>query len=331
MDIQKDLVSIIVPVYNVELYIEECLNSLIHQTYKNIEIIIVVDGSTDKSEDICKCFGQIDNRICIIKQENQGLSQARNTGLENAKGKYVTFVDSDDWLQQDAIYSLVEASLKEKADIVIAQGAITDKSLQNTSVQKNYYSEQKEQKLNSSRALEKLFCGKIPAYAWGKLYDISLFQKHSIRFTPNIHYEDIDIMYRLLDKAENIVILNKPIYCYRVREGSITATFRIGDVEDLLQIQRNLASYFKKTLEFRKTEFSYYQLSLLFFAYSILCRTKSCQRKKELLKDINRRKKQWKLPYRWYLKHQNLPMVYKIIAMKMGVAGILMKVILAIK
>ena len=331
MDITENLISIIVPVYNVELYIEDCLKSLINQTYKNIEIIIVIDGSTDESEKICEKYRLLDNRILIIRQVNKGLSEARNTGIKHARGKYVIFVDSDDWLEKSAVFDLLEATLKEKAEVVIGQCLITDKHLQNNPIQRNYCSEEDEQKLNSSSSLKKLFCGRIPAYAWGKLYDISLFKKHGIEFTPHIHYEDIDIMYRLLDKADRIIVINKPIYNYRVREGSITAVFRISDVEDLLQIKKRLTVYFRETPYFKKKEFSYYQLSLLFLEYSILYRTKKKKKRKELFRYIKDEKKQWKLSLKWYWRHRELPMIYKIIAMKIGVAGILIKIISTIK
>ena len=127
MDITENLISIIVPVYNVELYIEDCLKSLINQTYKNIEIIIVIDGSTDESEKICEKYRLLDNRILIIRQVNKGLSEARNTGIKHARGKYVIFVDSDDWLEKSAVFDLLEATLKEKAEVVIGQCLITDK------------------------------------------------------------------------------------------------------------------------------------------------------------------------------------------------------------
>lgn len=101
-----DKITVIVPVYNVENYLRKCLDSIISQTYKNIEIVVVNDGSTDASGEICKEFAEIDHRITYIEQENAGLSAARNTGLENMSGDYVTFVDSDDWIEQDYVETL---------------------------------------------------------------------------------------------------------------------------------------------------------------------------------------------------------------------------------
>lgn len=324
---KEDLVSVVVPVYNVEKYVGECLQSLIEQTYINIEIIIVIDGSTDKSEKICEEYGKEDGRIRIIKQENKGLSEARNTGIDNAKGEYITFVDSDDWLEKNAIFNLMDVMLKKKVDIVVGKILITDIYLQNNNIQKAYFKEKNKKEFGHSLALEQLFSGKLPAYAWGKLYDISLFKEYDIRFTPQIHYEDIDIMYRLLDKAQKIATFDQCIYHYRVRQGSITNVYKINDVEDLLGIQSRIVEYFKSTAYAKQEIFAYYQLSLLFLAYSILCKTGKDEKRKGLFTEIHRRQRRWKLTRQWYWHHRTLPMVNKIIGMKMGIAGIVIKLV----
>ena len=112
-----DLITIIVPVYNVEKYIRECIDSLLNQTYKNLEIILVDDGSKDKSGEICENYANADSRVKVIHKENEGLGFARNTGLTVAQGKFVTFIDSDDWLENDALQLLYGALKKENADI----------------------------------------------------------------------------------------------------------------------------------------------------------------------------------------------------------------------
>ena len=112
-----DKITVIVPVYNVESYLRKCLDSIIAQTYKNIEIVVVNDGSTDASAEICKEFVEIDHRIIYIEQENSGLSAARNTGLENMSGDYVTFVDSDDWIELDYVETLYKKITQYQADI----------------------------------------------------------------------------------------------------------------------------------------------------------------------------------------------------------------------
>ena len=115
-----DLISIIVPVYNSEEYLKQCIDSILRQTYKNIEIILVNDGSQDKSEDICREYLDCDNRVVYVKQSNNGVSSARNQGIKKASGKYIAFVDSDDCLTEDAIEILYTAQTKCNADLVIA-------------------------------------------------------------------------------------------------------------------------------------------------------------------------------------------------------------------
>ena len=112
-------ITVIVPVYNVEHYLDKCLDSVIKQTYKNIEIIVVNDGSTDNSGEICQEYAQKDNRIVYIEKENGGLSDARNAGLDQMTGSYVTFVDSDDWIEQDYVETLYQKITEYQADIAI--------------------------------------------------------------------------------------------------------------------------------------------------------------------------------------------------------------------
>ena len=114
----KKLVTVVVPIYNVERYLEKCLTSIILQTYKNLEVILVNDGSTDNSLNICKEFEKEDSRIRIISQENKGLSVARNVGIENAKGEYIAFVDSDDFISCKFIENLYNESIRNNSDIV---------------------------------------------------------------------------------------------------------------------------------------------------------------------------------------------------------------------
>ena len=123
------MISIIVPVYNVEDYIDKCLRSIVNQTYKDIEIILINDGSTDSSGDICLKWQEADNRIIYIKKKNEGQGAARNLGVKIAKGDYLTFVDADDWIEENAIACLYESEKKSNADIVIADFSLIFKDL----------------------------------------------------------------------------------------------------------------------------------------------------------------------------------------------------------
>lgn len=210
------LISIIVPIYNVEKYIFKCVDSIINQTYKNIEIILVDDGSTDNSGTICDEYEKKDNRIKVIHKKNGGLSDARNVGIDKAKGDYLVFVDSDDWVSDKMIEYLYNNACKYKADIV--QGdyikAYTEYNcIKNIKEEINHY--------NSIGALNNLYeeeCTKS-VVVWNKIYKKDLFEE--IRFPKGKLHEDEFTTYKLLHKAKNVVDSNIPIYYYRQREGSI--------------------------------------------------------------------------------------------------------------
>ena len=130
----NETISIIIPVYNVEKYLNKCLNSVIEQTYKNIEVILIDDGSTDNSGKICDEYAKNDIRIKIIHQQNGGVSTARNNGLEHATGKYITFVDSDDYIEKEMIETMAKKIMKKNADIVIC--GVTDRDEENNIINK---------------------------------------------------------------------------------------------------------------------------------------------------------------------------------------------------
>ena len=222
-----DKITVIVPVYNVENYLRKCLDSIMVQTYKNIEIIVVNDGSTDTSGEICKEFSGMDHRIIYIEQENAGLSAARNTGLNNMSGDYVTFVDSDDWIEQDYIETLYKKIVEYQADIAVGNyysynedeetyyfhiyaDAYYEKVYDNISIFENLY-ESHEMK---SFAL---------ISAWGKLYKAKLFDY--LRFDKGKLGEDGYFNQKIYLSVNKVVYLNKGLYAYRQRSGSITKTW----------------------------------------------------------------------------------------------------------
>lgn len=210
------LVSIVVPIYNVEKYLERCLNSLINQTYKNIEILLINDGSTDESEIICLKYIKKDSRIKYYKKENGGLSSARNKGIAVSMGKYISFIDSDDYVRNDMIETLLYYIVKNDADIVECNyyevrtnGKITEKK-------KNY----RIKSYNSSEAIKSLIDNEsITPTAWNKLYNRQLF--NNIKYTENIFHEDEDIIIKLLIKSKKIVSIPDCLYFYITRNGSI--------------------------------------------------------------------------------------------------------------
>lgn len=214
----NDSVSIIVPVYNVEKYVSVCIDSIVHQSYRNIEIILVDDGSTDKSGVICDKWQKKDRRIKVIHKKNGGLSSARNVGLDNAHGEYISFIDSDDFIKEDMLSSLIKEMKNYECDIVCCNYfyySNNNKQLHNVQI--------KENKLYSStEAINNLFYdGYYKFYAWNKLYKRSLFG-YQIRYPEGKLFEDITTTYKLFKKSNNILFLNRALYFYRVRQNSIT-------------------------------------------------------------------------------------------------------------
>ena len=215
-------ITVIVPVYNVENYLDKCLDSLVNQTYKNLEIIVINDGSTDNSGIICQEYAQKDNRIVYIEKENGGQSEARNMGLDRITGSYVTFVDSDDWVELNYVENLYKKITEYQADIAVgnyysfneAEGmyyfhifgdSCYEKVYDNVSIFENLY---ESQEMKSFALIS----------VWGKLYKADLL-KH-LRFDIGKLGEDGYLNQKIYLLAEKTIYLNKGLYAYRQREGS---------------------------------------------------------------------------------------------------------------
>lgn len=209
----NELISIIVPVYNVEEYINICLDSICAQTYENLEIILVDDGSTDKSGAICDEYSHKDKRIKVIHKENMGVSDSRNKGLSTATGDYIGFVDSDDWIAPNMYRLLYEGIKVNQADISICghTEVYNDKLMHHPNTPALY---------NNVKALEELVKGhSFRDYLWNKLFCKKLFD--TIEFPVGRTMEDKAIMYRLFDRSRTIVYLSEVLYYYRKWPGSI--------------------------------------------------------------------------------------------------------------
>ena len=218
----NEKITVIVPVYNVEHYLDKCLDSLINQTYKNLEIIVINDGSTDNSGEICQEYAQKDNRIVYIEKENGGQSEARNMGLDRMTGSYVTFVDSDDWVELDYVETLYKKITEYRADIAVGNyysfnesegmyyfhifgDSYYEKVYDNVSIFENLY---ESQEMKSFALIS----------VWGKLYKADLV-KH-LRFDIGKLGEDGYLNQKIYLLAEKTIYLNKGLYAYRQREGS---------------------------------------------------------------------------------------------------------------
>ncbi|OKY52778.1 glycosyltransferase family 2 protein [Megasphaera cerevisiae] len=230
------LISIIVPVYNIDLYIKKCIKSLINQSYTQIEIILVDDGSQDKSGTICDQFAIIDKRITVIHQSNSGVSVARNRGLKEAQGEYIFFVDGDDYIESNMIESLFIIQRKYYADIVQC-GYFQEMTDSNIVCPLGEF---KELQLDKIAAIDKLIRTEdITNSVWNKLYTKDVIGQ--ISFNPEFEVaEDLLFNYEVMKKANCIVVYNIPLYHYVNRNSSCMRTlltnkhFQIFEVENII-------------------------------------------------------------------------------------------------
>ena len=210
----NQLVSILIPVYNVESYLSQCLDSLINQTYSNLQIVLINDGSKDNSWNIMQNYATKDNRIEIYNQENAGVATTRNRLLEKVKGNFVLFVDSDDWIELNMVEFLVEKAIKENTNMVVCGNVVND-----TIPALNY----KEEIWSKDKVIKEFlrhvhFNGSL----WNKLICVKLL-KNSPAFHPEISYgEDALFTWQLIQGVQNVVVTNKQLYHYRMNEGSLS-------------------------------------------------------------------------------------------------------------
>ena len=223
---KKPDISVIVPVYNVERYLKQCLESIINQTYSNIEIICVNDGTKDKSREILEEYRKRDSRIKIIDKKNGGLSSARNAGLEVAQGEYISFIDSDDWIEETMIEKLYRNITSLGTDIAICAVHQYDEKKKEIDDSNKYYTLEYFDKSFDNRSFTyeetKPFIMDVCVMAWNKLYRRSLIDQEEARFPNGLIFEDGPFFFTLFFKARGVSIVREYLYYYRVnREGSI--------------------------------------------------------------------------------------------------------------
>ena len=243
---EKDfLISIVIPIYNAEKYLEECLNSIKNQTYKNFEVIMVNDGSKDDSETICMNFLRSDSRFRYLKKENVGVSSARNVGLDNVEGDYITFIDADDWVDENYLDLLITTVEKNHSDIVVS----SYKQFNNIDVfYLRAYSLQEKYLLNFEKMNRDDFLTIFPKLmsanvcfnnAVAKLFRKELV--NDLRFDTSIKYgEDLDFYFRLYLNVDSISYVDEPTYVYRMHGDSTTSNFNQEHAEQELSIFKQM-------------------------------------------------------------------------------------------
>ncbi|RDI45718.1 glycosyltransferase family 2 protein [Falsibacillus pallidus] len=223
------LVSIIVPIYNVEKYIERCIKSILMQTYSNLEIILVNDGSPDNCGNIAEDFKNRDKRIKVLHKENGGLSDARNHGMLHATGLYTMFVDSDDWIEVNMVSDLVNTIVLFKADVV--QSAFYYAYDSYLLADTRYYDlDDQPTMLNKQELMYELVVNeRVKNFAWGKLYKTILIQ--DIPFKKGVLYEDVFWAHHIMHKVETFILLHTPLYNYYQREDSIVGNYSLKNLD----------------------------------------------------------------------------------------------------
>ncbi len=244
----NELISVIVPVYNVEKYLKRCVDSILNQTYKNLEIILVDDESPDNCPAICDEYAKKDSRIKVIHKTNGGLSDARNAGIIISGGKYIAFVDSDDYISYEMIQILYDRIKEDKSDMAICNFTYVDEAMNGIS-KLNGDMPIKDRKLSGYEALMSLTKPRCHYYvtAWNKLYNKKLFE--DILFPIGKLHEDEFVVHKIFDKCQYVSCVEKPMYYYVQREQSIVHTAysvkRLDAVEAFFQrcefcVKRNL-------------------------------------------------------------------------------------------
>jgi len=231
----EKVISVIVPVYGVEPYLDQCVSSILAQTYSALEIVLVDDGSPDGCPAMCDAWAEKDGRIRVIHQENAGLSAARNRGLEAAVGKYILFVDSDDFLQPICCETALTALQESDADMAVfgyrrfqdAGGKTVSTRVHANGV------------ASSGETLRMLMAKELDSYAWNKLYRRELFD--GVRYPQGHVWEDVGTTYRLIRKARRVCFCDAVLYDYRQRAGGISVDMSVKTCQDIFLMR--LARY----------------------------------------------------------------------------------------
>ena len=285
--LDKDLISIVVPIYNVENYLNKCINSILKQTYKNIEIILVDDGSTDSSGYLCDQISKTDNRIIVIHKNNGGLSSARNTGIDNCNGKYIIFIDSDDYISENMVKFLYEDIINTQSDMSICGYYEVYKN----DVKEALHSNERFT-ISSEEALSYLYSNYcvITSLAWNKIFKRNLFEK--VRFTEGKVHEDDIIILDILKNINKISFNLKPLYYYVQRNNSITGKFSSKRLDCLYALE-NREHYFERIKRKDLIDLNTFKKYYIVTEFIKSCKKNKENKYEELIKECEIKKKKY--------------------------------------
>lgn len=319
---ENELISVIVPVYNVEPYLKECLDSIINQTYKNLEIILIDDGSLDNCGKICDEYAKKDNRIKVIHKENGGLSSARNAGLDIAEGEYISFIDSDDYVAENFIETLYKLCVENDCDIsecdflkfendVVIQEKITEIQC--------YTSNEVQHKIYSEEYVKTIV-------VWNKLYKKYLYE--NMRFPLGKINEDEFITYKVLYNCKsNIAVTNEQLYYYRYNAQSIMGRKFNERRLDVLEAFEERKQFYKDRNEvelYNKTVAQYQQILISFYGLA----KENIENDNEILKSIKNKARK---NYNEYRTNKSINTVDKVKALLFDISPTTLLVLLKIK
>lgn len=241
------LISVIIPVYNCQDYIGRCIESVLNQSYGNIEVIIINDGSTDNSAKLCRDYAHRDSRIKVIDSQNYGPSKARNTGIENSKGSFIFFMDADDFIEQKALELLMGSYNRYSADLVVGDF----KKVQNGKVESGHARVFLADKLLSKQDivdytrsyLKKPNRFPLFVYSWGRLFKAAIIKENKLFYDVNLRtFEDVAFNFDYLKHAKDLFFLNVPLYNHLISDNYASAAMSLGaDPEDLFGYRKALA------------------------------------------------------------------------------------------
>lgn len=257
------MISIIIPVYNVGDYIKECLESILKQTYSDLQVIIVDDGSTDSTMNIVKKYEDKFNNYTILNQQNQGVSVARNTAFNHIKGEYTIYIDPDDFLEPDMLENMLSTAIKDKVDIVISQYYVYyGKDNERNYIEK--YNVDFHKIYNNYEVMDLMLNYELQGQLWNKLFKTELLNQINFKFEPNRYIQDAFPVFKAIYKSKGISFINKPLYYYRQRVTSTVHKKNAKLAEDYFHAMTSIINYIEdEKIKVKRKSLNIFKITVL--------------------------------------------------------------------